>query len=436
MKHLTNNVRKLAAIILLFIFVSSKSYSDLPSITPEEAGFDSTKLAEVTNQADAVYEAGLIPNYVIALAKDGKVFFSASRGNRIIGEVDPVGMDTLFPLASMSKPVASSAIFKLIEEGKLSLDSELREFYPQFQSMFVAQDGDLDNQFREAERAITILDLLTHTSGLEYAASIAGTGDVAELYDELGLINACISASDNMDLLSQVPLVGQPGQRWNYSVSLDVIGAVIEVVSGEPLGSYANRTIFEPLGIIDSGWRHTDDRLDTHYATLYNPPLPGEAAIGQIGGTGINWQLSESPRYSACPVGSEARIFDMGGSGLVGTATDYLVFSLMIANLGILDGIRILEENSVIAQTTQQVDAAQNINGNAGRLFGAGFGISLDPDNPSEEDFYSWGGSNSTGFFIDPKDGTVGVQMSSCYRCRQALIPNIEEIVDQARIED
>jgi CubicO group peptidase (beta-lactamase class C family) len=158
MKHHVKNIQKLAGLTLLFIFVSSKTYPDLPSITPEEAGFDSTKLAEVTNQADAVYEAGLIPNYVIALAKDGKVFFSASRGNRIIGEVDPVGMDTLFPLASMSKPVASSALFKLIEEGKLSLGSELREFYPQFQSMFVAQNGDLDNQFQEAERAITILD--------------------------------------------------------------------------------------------------------------------------------------------------------------------------------------------------------------------------------------------------------------------------------------
>lgn len=435
MKHHVKNIQKLAGLTLLFIFVSSKTYPDLPSITPEEAGFDSTKLAEVTNQADAVYEAGLIPNYVIALAKEGKVFFSASKGNRIIGEVDPVGMDTLFPLASMSKPVASSALFKLIEEGKLSLGSELREFYPQFQSMFVAQNGDLDNQFQEAERAITILDLLTHTSGLEYAVSISGTGDVAELYEELGLINACISASDNMDLLSQVPLIGQPGQRWNYSVSTDVIGAVIEAVSGEPLGSYANRTIFEPLGIIDSSWRHDDERLETLYATLYNPPLPGESAIGQVGGAGINWQLTESPRYSACPVGSGARIFDMGGSGLVGTAADYLVFSLMIANLGMFDGIRILAESSVIAQTSQQVDAAQNIFGGP-NMFGAGFGIVPSTDGSNEIDYYYWGGSNNTGFFVDPKDGTVGVQMSSCYRCRQALIPNIKEMVDQARIED
>ena len=102
--------------LLLLIFFNGKVFAQLPTITPEEAGFDSTKLAEVTNQANTVYEAGLIPNYVIALAKDGKIFFSASRGNRVIGENDPVGMDTLFPLASMSKPVVSSAIFKLIED--------------------------------------------------------------------------------------------------------------------------------------------------------------------------------------------------------------------------------------------------------------------------------------------------------------------------------
>mgnify|MGYP003321940303 CR=1 FL=1 len=132
---------------LLFSF--GFSYAQLPTITPEEAGFDSEGLSAIVDRADSVYEAGLIPNYVIALAKDGKVFFSESRGNRILGGDDPVGMNTLFPLASMSKPVVSSAIFKLIEEGEITLRTELSEIYPQFSSMVVAESGNLDTQFED-----------------------------------------------------------------------------------------------------------------------------------------------------------------------------------------------------------------------------------------------------------------------------------------------
>ena len=149
---------------LLFSF--GFSHAQLPTITPEEAGFDSGKLSAIVERADSVYEAGLIPNYVIALAKDGKVFFTASRGDRTIGTESPVGMDTLFPLASMSKPIASSAIFHLIERGELALDSKLSDFYPEFENMLVAENGSLGAQLEDVSRPITILDLLTHTSGI------------------------------------------------------------------------------------------------------------------------------------------------------------------------------------------------------------------------------------------------------------------------------
>ena len=274
---------KLSKILKLyagFFLVSGFAQAELPMVSPEDVGFDSERLEAIVERADSVYEAGLIPNYVIALAKDGKMFFSASRGNRTIGTDSPVGMDTLYPLASMSKPIASSAIFHLIEQGKLSLNSELSEFYPEFDSMLVAENGSLDAQFEEASRPITILDLLSHTGGIEYGASISGVGDVAELYDEIGLINACLSAAENMELLAQLPLIAQPGEKWNYSVSIDVLGAVIEKVSGMSLGQYAAANIFEPIGIKDSAWTHSDQRLSSHYATLYNPPVNGQVAIG------------------------------------------------------------------------------------------------------------------------------------------------------------
>ena len=178
---------------------------------------------------------------------------------------------------------------------------------------------------------------------------------------------------------------------------------------------------------------HSDERLNSHYATLYNPPVGGQVAIGIAGDEGIDWGLAASERYSACPVGSQARTFDMGGSGLVGTATDYLIYGMMIAKLGEYNGTRVLSEDSVTAQLTQQVPAAANINGIEGRFFGAGFGYSVDPD-VGIADSYGWGGSNNTGFSVAPLDGTVAVQMSSCYRCRQAMMVAIEQIIDASRL--
>ena len=278
-----NELSKVSLLNAAFLFASSLVQAELPMVSPEEVGFDSDKLEAIIERADSVYEAGLIPNYVIALAKDGKMFLKHLEGNRTIGTDSPVGLDTLYPLASMSKPIASSAIFHLIEQGKLSLNSELREFYPEFDSMLVAENGSLDAQFEEASRPITILDLLSHTGGIEYGASISGVGDVAELYDEIGLINGCLSAAENMELLAQLPLVAQPGEKWNYSVSTDILGAVIEKVAGMSLGEYAAANILEPIGITDSAWKHSDQRLSSKYATLYNPPLNGQVAIGQSG---------------------------------------------------------------------------------------------------------------------------------------------------------
>ena len=241
-----------------------------------------------------------------------------------------------------------------------------------------------------------------------------------------------------MELLSQLPLVSQPGESWVYSVSIDVLGAVIEAVTGETLGSYVGRTIFNPLGMENSAWRFSDEILENDYALIYKPPELGEMPLGDTDDIGVNFQLVEAglgceilPRS---PVGSSEIVFDSGGAGMMGTATDYLKYISMIAGLGQFNNVRVLDESSVAAQTTQQVDVAQNLNGSAGRMFGAGFGITVDPENPEEMDFYSWGGAYNTGFFVDPKDGTVGVQMSSCLGCRQALIPSIEQIVDDARL--
>ena len=135
-----------------------------------------------------------------------------------------------------------------MEDEKLNLDSQLSEFLPQFTNMFVAPGGSLE-QLEESNRPITILDLLTHTSGLTYGEYVTGVGDVAKLYDEFNIIDRCLSRDENMDILSQIPLIAQPGTEWNYSVGTDVLGAVIEVVTGMTMGDYLDEIIFKPLNM-------------------------------------------------------------------------------------------------------------------------------------------------------------------------------------------
>ena len=237
----------LCAVLLSISFSAIVSADALPQISAEAAGFDEKKLNEITERLDVLYEDGRIPSYVFALAKEGNLFFSSVRGDTVVGGNEPVDLETMYWLASMSKPVVSTAIFQLVEEGLLSLDSELKDFFPVFSDMFVAPNGDFDAQFEEASRPVTVLDLLTHTSGFTYGESVIGFGDVAKLYDEIGLVNRCITRDENMELLSQIPLVAQPGQTFNYSVSVDILGGILEVVTGKKVSSYVAEKIMAHL---------------------------------------------------------------------------------------------------------------------------------------------------------------------------------------------
>ena len=416
---------------MILLIASQTVSAQFREASPSEVGYDPEVLDQIHDRADLVYEAGLIPNYVIALARENKLFFTAARGNRTIGTDTPVGLNTLFPLASMSKPITSSAISLLIERGELSMGSSLAEFFPQFGSMLVAPNGSLASQFEPANAPITIEDLLTHRSGLTYRTQIAGTTEVADLYEDIGLTDACLSPDENMDLLSEIPLIAQPGTTWNYSVSLDVLSAVVGSVTGQRLGEFVYQNIFSPIGIEHSKWVHSQTDLDRDFATLYQPATPGMSAIGTMEGESINWQLIESDRYELCPVGSSSRKFDEGGSGLVGSAIDYLAYAAMIANSGEFNGARVLAEETVELQLRERLDISAFQTSETKRGFGIGFGIVYEKDNTTV-DYLFWGGSNNTQFFIDPKTKTVGAIMSSCFRCRQSMIGDVKSIVDAA----
>ena len=442
-KDFKGYILKLSLIGLAIINFDATA-DDLKLTSPEKMGYDSTKLSEMHEGFEALYNDGLIPNYVIAVAREGNIFYSALNGDSRLGSGKKVDLDTQYPLASMTKPFVSTAIMKLIEDGELSLESELSEFLPQFSDMFVAPGGSLE-QLEEARRPITILDLLTHTSGLTYGEYVTGVGDVAKLYDEFNIIDRCLSGEENMEILSQIPLVAQPGTEWNYSVATDVLGAVIEVVTGKTMGEYLDEVIFKPLGM-EAGFTLSQETLDNDWAMIYGLPGANNPAIGKIEGSEIVWKIAEvdgnpnaeRPTFMQCPRGithdDERYKFDSGGGGINGSAQDYLKFMSMIMGGGEFQGVRIISEDSVNFMLSEQVDVAYPAQfGN--NIFGAGFGINLQLDDPSEVDFYRWGGAYNTGFWMDPADNSVGVILSSHWPGRYNRGNAVEQMLDDARIE-
>jgi CubicO group peptidase (beta-lactamase class C family) len=204
---------------------------------------------------EPLVDEGRLPNYLISIYKNEKLVFEAKKGFQDYDNKIPVATDTIFWQASMSKPMVAAGVLKLIEDGKLSLEDKLEDFYPQFSDLMVFPEGSYGNTLQTLKRPITIRDLITHTSGFTYGTSIIGQSDVADAYDQVNPIdNYQRNAQDNMTSLSELPLVGQPGDAFNYSVGIDVLGAVIEKVSGQGLAEYLSDTIFKPAGMSDSGF--------------------------------------------------------------------------------------------------------------------------------------------------------------------------------------
>ncbi len=421
--------------ILLASF-SISAVAEMPLVSPLDAGYDADKLSEADSELKALYYDGLIPNYVVAAAKDGEIFYSSALGAMQIGTGANVDIYTRYQVASMTKPLVSVVVFKLIEEGKLALNDEISEYLPEFADMFVAPGGSLEN-LEEANRGITILDLITHTSGLTYGTAVTGQGDVAQLYDELGPYNTCNSADENMDVLSQIPLVAQPGTEWNYSVGIDVLGAIIQVVTGQTLFENIDKKILQPLGMDRSTFQYSQEVADSQVAAIAVSPLAGATALGRVDGSDIDWKISHdgNPFLSCGPTSPDFK-FESGGGGMTMSVHDYLVFLSMIANGGTLNGVQILDSSSVDMMQKEQV---QNLNYPAmigNNVFGAGFGIALDEDDASVVDYYTWGGIFNTGFWINPSDKSVGVIATSVYPGRYNQTISLEEKFDEARFSD
>ncbi|HET8848399.1 MAG TPA: serine hydrolase domain-containing protein [Marinobacter sp.] len=392
--------------------------------TAPSSRLDTQRLNRITQHLDNRYiQPGKLPGAVTLVAQDGEVVWCQAQGLRDVERGLPMQRDTVFRIYSMTKPVTSIAMMQLYEQGKFLLNEPVHKYIPSWRNLQVYKGGRYpDFETEPVATTMTIRDLLTHTSGLTYGFTERTEVDAA--YRQLKLDGSSILTLDKLvHRLADLPLEFHPGTAWNYSVSTDVLGYLVQVISGQPLDEYFQEHIFAPLGMTETGFHVREDQLDRLSACyVYH--------------TGDTLKLQDDParsKYSKPPQ------FLSGGGGLVSTIDDYLRFALALSNGGEYRGQRIIGRKTLEFMRLNHLPdgkdlPALTIGGfsetpYAGSGFGLGFSVKTDVakshTNGSVGEF-GWGGLASTNFWVDPVEDLVVIFMtqlipSSSYPIRQEL---------------
>jgi len=373
---------------------------ELPRSEPAEVGLSAEKLADLKPALQKLVDSGKIPGGVALIARHGRVANLTTFGYRDLENKTPMTEDTIFAIASMTKPITCVAVLTLVEQGKLGLDDPVSKYIPELKDLRVLGNAKDDTATEvatvPAKRQVTIRDLLSHTSGFAYGGILSWNARLGRLYDRAGLQGRGFKTiGEQVARLATVPLAHQPGEGWTYGLSHDVLGRVIEVVSGQAFDRYLADQIFKPLGMNDTSFFVPEGKRD-RVATIYRSGLAGP--------------LTPLPKN----YGSET--FFSGGGGLFSTARDYSRFSQMLLNGGELDGARILKPETIATMTTNQIgDIDAKIAVISIGKYGLGFGLILTPATKGGKPVlnrYYWGGFFSTNFWIDPHHDLVAVIMT------------------------
>ncbi|MDZ7811516.1 MAG: serine hydrolase domain-containing protein [Arhodomonas sp.] len=394
---------------------------------------------------DEQVERQRLPGASVLVARRGRVAFFERAGLRDREAGVPVTADTLFRVFSMTKPLVSVAVLQRYEQGDFQLDDPIERFLPELADMQVMTGGDAAApRLEPVAEPITIRHLLTHTAGLTYW--FMDDSPVSALYRRAGVdfVRGEGALAEMVRRLGELPLLDHPGRRWCYSVATDVLGRLLEVLSGEPLDVYLQRSVLAPLGMHDTGFSVPDERLH-RFAALYGPPgstglLDGSGPAPADGGL----ELLETPADS--PFRAPVRLFS-GGGGLISTAPDYWRFCEMMRRGGELDGVRLLGRKTVAYMTRNHLPGDLTAMGRPrfsetrydGIGFGLGFSVMLDPVRAQilgSVGEYGWGGVASTAFWVDPAEELVVLLLTQLmpswsYPLRQQL----RVLVYQALVE-
>ena len=391
---------------------------------PEEVGVSTEHLEGIRPVMQGYVDHGRMAGILTVVARRGKIVHFETVGMRDVENKKPIEADTIFRIHSMSKPITSVAVMMLYEAGHFQLDTPVSDFIPEFKNMKVYNED--QTEILDAKKAVTIEHLLTHTAGLIYGW---GGKTLDKRYQKANLFQPGTPLADTVKKLGDMPLAHEPGDRWTYGVSTDVLGYLVEVVSGMPFEEFLQTRLFGPLGKVDTAFSVPLEKLD-RFAALYQLSKEGEmkgskekekktdgakakAKEKEMKGDKNPKMRLERVEKDPPLENDEIRFFPGGGGALVSTAPDYMRFCQMLLNGGELEGVRILKQETVKLMRSPHHEG----------WFGLGFSIvnhneSKDTDHKEPKDTpesigsYSWGGAAGTIFWIDPEKELIGLLMT------------------------
>lgn len=407
-------VRQTVLATLFFIlFISLASAQGIPRATnPEEVGLSKERLQRISAWIQGDVDKGVVPGAVVMVLRKGKIAYFEAFGYRDKEKKIPMTSDSIFRVASMTKPFTCLAIMMLVEEGKIQLPAPVSRYLPEFKDLKVGIEkkdpatGKTDLVLETPAREMTVLDLLRHTSGLTY--SFLGKSMVKDRYNEAKVFDRDQTNAELVTKLSKLPLQNHPGTTWDYSMSTDVLGRIVEVVSGVEIDAFIYQRIVKPLKLKDTAFWVEGAQRQARVAEPQIDPATGKRLP--------LFDAKIKPKWMS------------GGGGMVSTAHDYARFCLMLLNGGKLDGVRLVSRKTVEHMTSnhippgyksaypvQQQIAWPTPSAETGQGFGSGFAINVEPGLsplPGSKGDYYWTGIYGTYFWVDPKEQLIAILMA------------------------
>jgi CubicO group peptidase (beta-lactamase class C family) len=400
--------------VSLFLFCVSAFAQDLTKLSkPEEAGFSSERLARITQFFQSEVDKGAIPGGVIVVARNRKVVYRQAIGYQDREKKTPMKTDAIFRIFSMTKPITSVAVMMLAEEGKIDVMAPVAQYLPEFKDVKVGVEktdpatGKPTLELEAPARPMNVQDLLRHTSGIIYGPF--GNNLVHQAYNQANLFDSGQTLAEFITKLSKLPLAHQPGTTWEYGMSVDVLGRVVEVVSGMPFDRFLEERITKPIGMPDTAF----------YLSEAQTPRIAEPQVDPA--TGKRPQFADVQNLTK----DKVKWFS-GGGGLLSTAADYSHFCQMLVNGGELKGVRLLSPKTLAIMTSDQIPPGASHVGmlegtqdmspipELGQSFGLGFALRTNVGHSAVSGSvgdYFWAGAGGTYFWVDPREKLFAIEM-------------------------
>ena len=393
----------------------------IPMSPPEEVGLSATRLERISPFMQGYVDSEKLPGTITMVASRGKVAHFRCVGMMNREAEKPMEPDTIFRIYSMTKPITSVAVMMLYEEGLFQLTDPVSKIIPEFKDLKVfVKETESGLELAKSKPEMAIWHLLSHTSGLNYGWG--KDSPVGAMYGEKSASPREGTLKDMIRKLGELPLASQPGSEWQYSSSTDVLGYLVEVISGQSFDVFLKEKIFEPLGMKDTGFHVPEEQLH-RFAANYAP-----AEDGKI-------KLIDDPATS---VFSKPRTFFSGGGGLASTTADYIRFSQMLLNKGELDGARLLGRKAIELMTMNHLGKESHPFEDPARGFGLGFSVAMDVAKSrslGSVGTFGWGGAAATTFWVDPQEEIIGLFMTQLMQSPYPFLQEFRVLVYQAIVD-